>query len=434
MRYILFIVLLCASLNTYAGHRHRNRGEPRSEVGLINNVLGCLSNKDSLSYFYLFPPFDTLWALVIYNRDQSPEVQRDLNNLKAHPQSLLEFDPYFNHNIITRFMNVVRKGEDSGIHWNSIVIQRYELSREANTNRSLAGYDRIVPERFKGYLFVRDLLGRLTFCITITEIQKINGYFFGGQVMNILEASTVDQYLFKEEEERKYFDWLSKNKANDTTGIDSSKLNLDSGIVANMKKGDFLNVSPSDEDSFKTRREVVDRKYYEGKFDDEIPVTLFIRYMKDLRTGAISGYDGLYKFGDMKNFVKLHITKGVDGKWVREDDVPIGTMELELKSKVYTGSWTNNENQTGYDVILNQASAPERKIEQLDRMLETGKYGRVDEDANPEKMENTQEVEGVNPPDDAPKSDEEKAQEKEKKKEKAAKPKKPRPKRTNDDE
>jgi hypothetical protein len=430
MRYILFIVLLCASLNTYADRRHRARGEPRTEVGLINNVLGCLSNKDSLSYFYLFPPFDTLWALVIYNRDPSPDVQRDLNNLKAHPQSLLEFDPYFNHNIIARFMNIVHKGEDSGIHWNNIVVQRYELTREANTDRKLAGYDRIVPERFKGYMFVRDLLGRLTFCITITEIQKINGYFFGGQVMNILEASTVDQYLDKEEAERKYFDWLTKNKGNDTAGIDSAKLKLDSGIAAGKKAADFLNVSPSDDDSFKARREVVDRKYYEGKFDDEIPVALFLRYMKDLRTGAITGYDGLYKFGDMKNYVRLHITKGADGKWMMEDDIPIGTMELELKSKVYTGSWTNNENQTGYDVVINQVAAPARKIEMLDRMLETGKFGRVD-DARPEQKENTQEVEGVNPPDDAPKTDGVKNDNEPKK---APKPKKVRPKRTYDDD
>ena len=397
---------------------------------MINNVLGCLSNKDSVSYFYLFPPFDSLWAMVIYNRDPSPDVVRDLDNLKKHPQSLIEFDPYYNHNIITRFINVLKKGEDSGIHWDNIVMQRYELDKEVTTSQNLVGYDRIVPERFKGYMFVRDMLGRSTYCITITEIQKIRGYFFGGQVLNILEASTVDEFLQKEADEKKYFDWLSKNQKSDTSQIDSARKDHADSVAtaAKTKKADFLTVGSNDEDSVKSRKEVVDRKYYEGKFDDEIPVKLFVRYMKDFKTGAISGYDGLYKFGDQIDYVKLRITKGVDGKWMMEDDIPIGTMELELKNKVYTGSWTNNENQTGYDVVLTQTVAPEVVIEKLDRMLETGIYGRVDEENKPQKAAapDGSEVEGVNAPDEKTKPVNEEVKPKPKKDEK--------PKHKNDDD
>jgi hypothetical protein len=415
--------MLCACLTAYAG-RHKYRGQPRDEVGLINNVLGCLTNKDSVSYYYLFPPFDSLWAMVIYNRDQSPDVVRDLNNLKAHPQSLLEFDPYYNHNIIARFINVVKKGEDSGIHWNNVVMQRYELDREVNTSQTLVGYDRIVPERFKGYMFVRDMLGRSTFCITITEIQKIRGYFFGGQIINILEASTVDEFIQKEADEKKYFDWLAKNVKSDSSQIDSAKKVHADSVIAATKTTDPLSIGSNDEDTAKVRREVVDRKYYEGKFDEEIPVKLFVRYMKDFKTGLISGYDGLYKFGDQVNYVKLHITKGADGKWMMEDDIPIGTMELELKNKIYTGSWTNNENQTGYDVVLTQTVAAEAIIEKLDRMLETGVYGRADEANSQPKQAKEEEgvVEGVNPPDE-PRKEAEKP-----------KPKKEKPKRKDDDE
>ena len=46
---------------------------------------------------------------------------------------------------------------------------------------------------------------------------------------------------------------------------------------------------------------------------------------------------------------------------------------------MYTGSWTNNENQTGYDVELVQTDVPEKKIEQLDNILERGLSGSVDE-------------------------------------------------------
>lgn len=360
----------------------------------MNNLIGCLSYKDSINYFYLFPPFDSLWAFVMHNPDHSPEAVKELNHLKEHPNALLRFDPYYNRDIMAGFIKVLNKGEDSGIHWNKIVMQRYELSREVPSG-DLIGYNRIAPERFRGYIFIRDLLGRLTFCITITEIHKIKGYFFGGQVINILEASTVDEYLKREAEEQKYFEWLAKNKKNDSTKndsvkndsaknvpIDSTKIAADTGY----KNHNFLSVVATDDDTaFRTRREVVDRRYYEGKFDDEIPVKLYVRYMKDLRSGNISAYDGLYKFGDQVNYVKLHITRSKDGKWNMEDDPPVGSMELELKNKVYTGSWTNSESQNGYDVELKQTDITQRKLEQLDYILEKGLSGRVDEDTIPEK-------------------------------------------------
>ncbi len=379
MRYFLIVFLLVAALDASAGKR-RYRGEPRSEVGLMNNVIGCLSHKDSIGYFYLFPPFDSLWALVLHHPDRSPAAQRDLDHLKANPKLLLQYDPMYNHKIMAGFLNVLTKGEDSGIHWNSVVMQRYELSRQVPTSNDLVGYNRIVPERFKGYMFVRDLMGRLTFCINITEIQKINGYFFGGQVLNILEASTIEEFMRKEEEEQKYFAWLAKSRLSDSAVTDSTQKDiLDSLAKVDTAAPNPLSISPSDEDTLKVRREVVDRKYYEGMFDDEIPVKMYVRYMKDLRTGKVSAYDGLYKFGDQVRYVRLNITKTADGKWMIEDDPPIGTMELELANRVYTGSWTNNDNQTGYDVELKQTDILQKKMEQLDNILDKGLSGRVDD-------------------------------------------------------
>ncbi len=101
----------------------------------------------------------------------------------------------------------------------------------------------------------------------------------------------------------------------------------------------------TDDDKQQVRKEVIDRKYYEGKFDNEIPVKLYVRYMKDPKSAKVVAYDGLYKFGDQKSYAKLTITRADDGKWTMEDEV--GVMELVLKDKAYTGSWTNNENQHG---------------------------------------------------------------------------------------
>ncbi|MCW3123567.1 MAG: hypothetical protein JWQ38_3059 [Flavipsychrobacter sp.] len=388
MKYFLLIILsFCLILSSQDSHarKRRARGVPTTEVELMTNVLHCLTTKDSLSYFYLFPPFDTLWNRVMHNPDRSPETTKALEELKEHPQALLRFDPYYNHEIMSRFIHVLEKGEDSGIHWNATVMQRYELQKETPT-RDLAGYDKIAPERFKGYLFVRDVLGRLTFCITITEIQKINGYFFGGQVINILEASSIDQYIIKEHEERKYYEWLEKNKSKEMARLDSLK-----SVDTSKGKKNLLSITNTTEDEKKqVRKQVIDRKYYEGKFDDEIPVKMFIRYLRDVKSGNLQFYEGLYRFGDQKNYVKLNITKDAEGKWMMEDDPPVGILELELSAKTYTGSWTNNENGTGYDVVLKQTDITEHKLEQLDNMLEKGIYGRVDEEITdaPVKTEN----------------------------------------------
>ncbi len=423
MKYLFLCISLFLSLSSSAKRHKKERGLPRTEAGLINNMLGCLSNKDTLNYFNLFVPFDTLWQYVIHNPDKSPEANAQLKNLKEHPRALIDFDPAYNGSIIRRFAEVLKKGEDSGIHWKEIVLQRYELYKETITSRSLQGYDLIAPERFMGYVFVRDLLGRTTFCISVSEIQKVDGFFFGGQLLNILEASGIDQFHEKEASEQKYFQWLEENMKKEEAHADSLKNGLIDSTAADtaaMAKSKILVADdPNDEDSLKKRREIIDRRYYEGKFDEEIPVKLYVRYMKDLRTNKITSYDGLYKFGDQVEYAKLNISRDKDGIWTMDDDPPVGTMELELKLKVYTGSWTNNENQTGYDVVLTQKDIPSIKLQQFDKMLESGKLGSVaGETAAPkppaepviEGMENTPE------PDQAKK--EEKAEKKVPKKKK----------------
>ena len=106
--------------------------------------------------------------------------------------------------------------------------------------------------------------------------------------------------------------------------------------------------------------------------------------MKDLHTGKVAYYDGLYKFGDQKNYVRLDITL-MDGKWVMEDDPPVGTLELVLKDKMYTGSWLNNDNGTGYDVLLKQTDLPQKRMEELEKILERGLSGAANQETLPEK-------------------------------------------------
>jgi len=423
MKYLFLCLLLCSCFISFGKKNKRERGLPRTEVGLMNNVLGCLSNKDTVNYYNLFIPFDTLWHFVLHNSDRSPAAQAQLANLKEHPRPLLQFDPAYNPAIMQRFVAILKKGEDSGIHWKEIVMQRYELYKETITTRDLLGYDLVAPERFMGYIFIRDLLGRLTFCISIAEIQKVQGFYFGGQVLNLLEASSIDEFKAKELAEEKYMAELEEKMKAEEAHTDSMRRGLiDSAAVDSSKlvaKAALSVDDPSDDDTLRKRREIVDRRYYEGKFDEEIPVKLYVRYMKDLRTNKVTGYDGLYKFGDQVDYAKLEINRDKDGVWTMDDDPPVGTMELELKDKIYKGSWTNNENQTGYDVLLKQTDIASSKLQQLDKMLESGRLGRVDDETTAPKPPTEPVVEGM---ENIPEKDDAKpaAKQAKKKKKKAA--------------
>jgi hypothetical protein len=399
---ILFVILVLAvpARTDAARHGRRYKTLPDSEGELVGRVLKCLQNQDSIGYFNLFPSFDSLWQMVMHNPDQSPEAQAQLNALKEHPRTLVEFDPYYNPSIMERFGYVLKKGEDSGVNWNNIVLARYELQKEPVT-RKLIGYDKVASERFIGYVFIRDLGGRTTFCVTLSEIQKFKGAFVGGQVNNIMEASTIEEYNRRVEYERNYFVRSAIAEADsaviaakaDSLHQDSVKRGFiklavnDSTRIADSlakKKPNFLSVATTDDDTLKIRREVVDRKYYEGKFDDEMPVEMLVRYMKDPQNGSKMYWDALYKFGDQQNYIKLEVTREGD-KWEFDDDPPVGSMELILKNKVYTGSWVNNESQSGYDVVMKEMAVPPRKLEKMEKILEEGLSGRSDEASAPEE-------------------------------------------------
>lgn len=403
-RLILFIFLLFIGQQLLAGfgRKHVYRGPARTEGELLGRVLTCLKHKDTVSYFYLFPPFDTMWGMVIKNDDKSPEAQKELAQLRQHPTILIDLDPYYNNNIIARFAHVLGKGEDSGIQWSGIVMQRYELHK-AGITRGLEGLHRIAPERFTGYMFVRDLLTSSTYCITVAEIQKVNGYYVGGQVFNVLEARTYDEFIDKEIRER---EWKAKKHNIGVTTTDDKKdssktaLNFPKDTLASLlsaeptaappvskdkvdsvkyKRNLLLSTGVVDDDPNKMRKEVVDRKYYKGKFDEEIPVELYVRYMKDAK-GRVNNWDALYKFGDMPKYVKMDVSKDNDGKWQFEEAVAV--LELELSGKIYTGSWTNGITQTGYEAELNQVDLSQKKSEELDYILENKTWAKSSDQRN----------------------------------------------------
>ncbi len=383
LRAVILLFLLLATGTASAqlfGRRHKNKW-PATEAELMHKLLGTMSRRDTAGYFALFPPFDTLWSMVMRNNSKDPAVQNELNNLRQHPQMLIEFDPLYNRDIMGRFANVLGKGEDSGITWRYVVMARYELYRQ-EPSRAFIGLEHIMPERFNGYMFVSDGFNRLVFCVSVAEIQKIKGQFFGGQVLNILQASSVDEFRMKEQREKEWFEWVAahpdsvlvKKPAKDTTaGADTTA------------EDDPLALSREEDDEGDMRKNVVDRKYYEGLMDNEIPIRMYVRYMKPI-PGRPQQFDGLYKLGDNRKYVRLEINRTEDGRWIIEDENFVGTMELKLTGRTYTGAWTNAD-ENGFDVEMTQKGTVKGKIETLDAILDQGLSGRVDESQFEEEEE-----------------------------------------------
>lgn len=343
----------------------------------MHKLLTTLKDKDTAAYYDLFPTFDTLWRMVMHNSDQSPETQKALANLKEHPQVLIEFDPLYNRSIVGGFANVLAKGEDSGVNWNNAVMARYEL-QISPPSRSLIGYEKVSPERFQGYMFITDKSTRVFHCIRVAEIQKIRNNFFGGQLLNILPAKTVDEYNLREQQEEAYFAWMAANP--DSVAIKDSIAKADTTeSIDTTTANDPLSISFEDDDETSLRRQiVVERKYYEGTLDNEIPMVLYIRYMKPI-PGKPQQYDGLYKLGENKRYLRLEITRNSNGKWIIEDESAVGTMELLQDGRKFTGAWANADD-NGYDVALAQTTAPPAKIELLDKIIDQGLSGRIDEE------------------------------------------------------
>ena len=97
---LLLLVLLAGTCASAQYWRKPKRQWPKTEGELMYKLVACLQHKDTAGYYELFPPFDTLWSMVMHNSDKSPQTQKELNNLKEKPQVLIEFDPLYNLSLI----------------------------------------------------------------------------------------------------------------------------------------------------------------------------------------------------------------------------------------------------------------------------------------------------------------------------------------------
>jgi hypothetical protein len=294
------------------------------------------------------------------------------------------------------------KGEELGVHWNSIIMTRFELQK-MNLTRDLVGFEKIATERFRGYIFIEDLLSRRVYGFTVTDMLNINNFWYGGRVVNIFEASTVEEYqkkLAADIQRRKYM------LENGITEQDLARMDSINRAKTADKDKDTVNdplkiaYDDDEEDNPKgkgtsrlTKKEVVDKKLFTGTFDNEIPVIMYIRYIKGNCPSGICSWEAIYKFGKQEEFIKLDVSRTDDGGWLFSEDPPIGGMELTFEHNVWTGNWASADIKTGYEVKMTEKPVSAKDVQTYDDIIQNGKWAKGQED---EKNKAEQPIKGIN--------------------------------------
>lgn len=151
-------------------------------------------------------------------------------------------------------------------HWRDLLIARFELEK-AMLPRELVGLEKIIPYRLQGYIFVQDLLTRKIYCISIKDVHGFNNQWYGGRIVNILEAESIEEYYEKLAAERKVLkDVLIAQlyALSDTIGKAEDSMALAAAAAKTPKADNPLSVGNDDDEEKKkpSTNDVVERKLY----------------------------------------------------------------------------------------------------------------------------------------------------------------------------
>lgn len=339
------MLVLCVHPCFSKGKKEPKKGNTEKEF--INKLENCLAQKDAYCYISLWPDMDTLSKIILEYADKGSPEYKQMLTLQDNPVELMHVDSVFKANLKKLFDQTIAEGEEIGIHWETIIPQRYELIKLRQTRNELT--EKLAPTRFVGYLFFADLNSRRSFALQVGEILQIKNEWYGGRLGGVYEATTRDEW----EQGRK--------QAIEDRKHPKPKTDSDAVVIPEAEQ---------EAAAAKPLRQIVDRKFYAGMFDNEIPVTLYIRSLRGDCPGGVCAWEAIYKFGDQDGVVPLEVTKSEDGKWHFTEIPPNAVMDLDLKEGTFTGTWLSADDQTGYDVKLTELPASAKKVERLDRLLE----------------------------------------------------------------
>jgi len=319
-----------------------------SEADVVETLIRSLQNKDHRNYIDLFPQTDTIASWVLQYADKTSEPYQRMQYLKDNFYAKEEFDKSIKDEAEKGFSDFLKKGSALGIHWDQIVLVRYELEK-IRRGRDLIT-ERISPLRFLGFIFIKDMLSRKTYGFTVFDIMQVNNKWYGGELAYIFEAGTKAEFETELAAEKKR--------------IRDREL----GIVDSSDTGNKTTSFNEDDERRPKMKEIIERKFYKGKFDGEIMVQLYVQHIKGNCPEIACSWEALFKFGDQDDYVRMEVSRNKEGNWLFSEE--LGGMELKLTGKNYTGSYASASDKTEYEVKLVETDIPLRKVQQLDELLD----------------------------------------------------------------
>ena len=342
----------------------------KTEKQLVSEVLMALQANDDSTYATLFPSFNLLWSKLVQYQDTNVWRMRRVANMRVHPELVRQYDPDFNDRIIHTFKHVYQKGVDSNIHWADLLIAGYELDKQP-LNHKMRGFEVIAPIRMHGILFVKDMLTRKKFGIGLRNVLLIDDNWYGGEVINIIEAKNAEEYHRKAIIERRKMDEL-------WVALQNGELDSIIAVQDSIKKSNMVvsyDEDEAEEDTVKIFREVTERKLYIGKLDNEIDVILYVRGLKGSCPEVACKYEAIYKFGNLDEYLILNVSRKPDGSWAFEEE-DVGVMELRKIGKNLMGAWISFRDNTEYEAMLTEKEAVRgRQLFKLDKMMNEWLWG-----------------------------------------------------------
>jgi hypothetical protein len=345
--FLFFLSLLCLCSSAEA--------QVKTEAALIDALMKSLRTEDSKAYTQLFSGADSMITWVLKNGDKGSKTYQRMLYLQNNYAAKREFDSSIVQTTTKTFTEFLKQGTAIGVHWDHVLFMRYELQK-IRTREGLPE-EEITPFRYLGYVFFKDVLTRKSYGFTIYDVMQVNNLWYGAQLIQIFPAANKEEFQ-KELVAEKKRQRLKELGIVDTTEA-SKQYSYD---------------DEEDEDRPSSMKEVLDRKYYKGKFDNEISVQLYVRYIKGNCPEVICSWEALFKFGDEDDYVRMDVSRTPDGKWIFIED--LGGMELTLDGDTYTGSYASSSDKTEYTVRFQEAPASLKKIKKLDEMLEFGIHGK----------------------------------------------------------
>ncbi len=319
--------------------------QPKTEAALIGEIFACLQTENQPAYISLFPGMDSLAHWVVQHADKQSASYQKMLHLQNNPIALLEYDSVIREEATENFEAFYARSKRLNVHWPETIFLRFELE-EIRVGSGVIT-EKVAPLSFLGYVFFKDQLTQKIYGFTVFDLMQVNGKWYGGELVDIFEAQTKDQ--FKKA--------LAADRKRKRLGLPDPE--LDEHVTTEEEE---------EMDKPSNLKQVAERRFYRGRFDDEIKVQLYVRYIKGGCPEGICSWEALFKYGDQDEWVRMKVTRTEEGSWLFQEE--LGSMELELKEEEYTGVYAMSSDKTEYTVHFRQMPISPKKLKLLDGLLE----------------------------------------------------------------